>query len=160
LEFQLVDLLRLPHPAQNSLEECRLRSGLTLVVASLLEHLQTLGIALEAQEIHDQRLLKAMKILESQSCPGPLPWPKLLQETGMSRSGLERLFSRRFSQNLTSWHESRIMEHITSALADPHKSIASIATQFGFQDPSNFNRWFRRITGTSPGRYRHNVQGS
>lgn len=37
------------------------------------------------------------------------------------------------------------------------KSAKEIAYEFGFSDPSNFNRFFKKITGTTPQEYRKNM---
>jgi AraC-like DNA-binding protein len=39
-------------------------------------------------------------------------------------------------------------------LRDPHVGLVDIAHQLGYTDQANFNRAFRRFTGTSPSEYR------
>jgi AraC-like DNA-binding protein len=39
-------------------------------------------------------------------------------------------------------------------LADPDSRIVDVAVALGFEDQSNFGRFFRKFAGTSPGRYR------
>ncbi|MBK1896165.1 AraC family transcriptional regulator [Chryseobacterium paridis] len=38
-----------------------------------------------------------------------------------------------------------------------NKSAKEIAYEFGFSDPSNFNRFFKKLTGTTPQQYRRKV---
>jgi AraC-like DNA-binding protein len=43
-------------------------------------------------------------------------------------------------------------------LKDETMSIAQIGVRLGFEDPSNFSRAFRKWTGVSPQRWRHNFK--
>lgn len=58
------------------------------------------------------------------------------------------------------------IEHLTQlrvnaaceALTDTDKAISDIALGCGYNNLSNFNRQFKRITGSTPNEYRHNIK--
>ena len=45
-----------------------------------------------------------------------------------------------------------------SALVFSRKSLADVATEYGFADQSHFTKEFRRIMGETPGGYRRRFQ--
>ena len=44
------------------------------------------------------------------------------------------------------------------ALTDTDKAISDIALDCGYNNLSNFNRQFKKITGSTPNEYRHNIK--
>jgi AraC-like DNA-binding protein len=69
---------------------------------------------------------------------------------------LHRLFEQT-GQSASGWIQRRRLERCRDALADPAfrgTSIAEIASQWGFSDPSHFSRVFKLHLGRSPGRFR------
>jgi AraC-like DNA-binding protein len=68
-----------------------------------------------------------------------------------------RTYRRRLAEQGSSFQElldSVRAEHATRYLREGRLSIASIAYQLGFSDPSNFRRAYRRWTGYTPGEVR------
>ncbi len=55
-------------------------------------------------------------------------------------------------------HEFQLRLRVEKArellLARPRKTVAEIAATLGFADESHFRRHFRRVVGTTPGRFR------
>ncbi|WEK35069.1 MAG: helix-turn-helix domain-containing protein [Candidatus Pseudobacter hemicellulosilyticus] len=51
------------------------------------------------------------------------------------------------------FYDARIIDKARQLLADPHLSIADIALTLTY-DPSNFSKFFKKWTGTTPGEYR------
>ncbi|WP_313643543.1 AraC family transcriptional regulator [Pseudomonas sp.] len=83
-------------------------------------------------------------------------WPTLsalAQQQGISTSTLRRQLEREgrsYQQIKDEVRRAQAFEHLRKGCL----SIAEIATQAGFQEPSAFHRAFKKWTGQSPGTYR------
>jgi AraC-like DNA-binding protein/mannose-6-phosphate isomerase-like protein (cupin superfamily) len=74
-------------------------------------------------------------------------------ELGMSREGYSRLFTSRHEMPPRAYR--RVMQlNVARQLLRAGEGIAAAAAQSGFADQSHLGRWFRRVFGTTPGRYR------
>ena len=51
------------------------------------------------------------------------------------------------------------MREAARLLAYTRMTAQAIAYQLGYQDPSYFNRRFRKVMGLSPGAYRQRLEG-
>jgi AraC-like DNA-binding protein len=59
--------------------------------------------------------------------------------------------------SVAAWIRDRRLQHCRQDLADPGmhgRSVAAIATRWGFTSPAHFNRVFRKTFGMAPGQYR------
>jgi AraC-like DNA-binding protein/mannose-6-phosphate isomerase-like protein (cupin superfamily) len=80
-------------------------------------------------------------------------------EVGMSREGYSRLFKARHGMAPAAYR--RVMHlNAARALLRAGEEIASAAAQAGFADQSHMGRWFQRIFGVTPGRYRRGLDQS
>jgi AraC-like DNA-binding protein/quercetin dioxygenase-like cupin family protein len=75
----------------------------------------------------------------------------------------ERTLRRRFRDATgMTWHDfalrARVAQAMT-ALTSQDATVLDIAIAVGFQSPSAFNRAFRTLTGTTPGRYKRRSRG-
>jgi AraC-like DNA-binding protein len=77
-------------------------------------------------------------------------------EVGMSREGYARLFKARYGMPPAAY---RRVIHLNAAraLLRAGEEIASVAARAGFADQSHMGRWFQRVFGVTPGRYRRGV---
>lgn len=72
---------------------------------------------------------------------------------GMSREGFSRMFSRRSGMPPHAFQLASRLNHARRLLR-AGDTIAAVAADTGFTDQSHFGRWFRRLFGVTPGRYR------
>ena len=56
--------------------------------------------------------------------------------------------------------DRRVILEARRLLAHSDRSAAQIATQLGFSSATNFSKFFRQRTGTSPLAFRHAVRGT
>ncbi|MEP4987133.1 MAG: helix-turn-helix transcriptional regulator [Paracoccaceae bacterium] len=71
-----------------------------------------------------------------------------------------RTLQRKLSQYGTSYSElidTTRFEMATEMLEDPNTHLIDVAMTLGYENQSNFGRSFRRIAGTSPGKYRRDL---
>lgn len=75
-------------------------------------------------------------------------------ELGLSPAHLNRLARRATGLSVQGLIDGRIIEAARRDLVFTPSPVQSIAYALGFADPAYFNRFFKRRTGMSPGRYR------
>ncbi|WOF23941.1 helix-turn-helix domain-containing protein [Microbacterium betulae] len=79
----------------------------------------------------------------------------------ISTRHLHALFQRR-GVSVSQWIRQRRLEHVRRDLRDPRRasdSVASIASSWGFADPSHFSKVFREHVGVPPTVYRAATDG-
>ena len=74
-------------------------------------------------------------------------------QAGMSREGYSRDFGRRYGMPPHAYFVVCRLNEARQMLRSG-KEIATVAADAGFADQSHLGRWFRRVFGTTPGRYR------
>jgi AraC-like DNA-binding protein len=74
-------------------------------------------------------------------------------ELGMSVRYIHNLFAT-VGTTPRKWLYDRRIERACTLLLTTEHSCAEVCDELGFSDVSHFSRVFRRVTGTSPGRYR------
>lgn len=102
----------------------------------------------------DERAIRAANILSTAPLHEPVPWPMLLEQTGLERTHLERLFNEEFNQTMVNiWNQRRLRSarHALAATAMPLKELSQ---RLGFSQPSHFTRWFKSQTDLPPRDYR------
>jgi len=77
---------------------------------------------------------------------------------GTNRTYFSRFLQETYQANFrTLVNERRILEAQSLLRSSKSLSIAQVALDMGFLSISSFNLWFKKITGTSPTRYRNSV---
>lgn len=54
--------------------------------------------------------------------------------------------------------DNRLLQEVKTELRYSNKTIAEISNDLNFSEPSNLTRFFRKIEGVSPSRYRKKYQ--
>lgn len=73
---------------------------------------------------------------------------------GMSEAHLNRICRAGTGQSVQALLNARLVEAATRDLIFTPTSVQAIAYSLGFSDPAYFNRFFRKQTGRTPGRFR------
>jgi len=83
----------------------------------------------------------------------------LARAAGVHPSHLARAFRRRYSHTIGDALRQWRVEFAASLLAETDDAISDIALAAGFSDQSHFSRVFRRLSGSTPARYREALRG-
>jgi AraC-like DNA-binding protein len=76
----------------------------------------------------------------------------------LSRSYFARCFRERLGIPPMTFVAIRRVERAKALMRSTHEPLTAIALACGFGDQPHLTRWFRRVVGTTPGRYRRAVQ--
>ncbi|KFF17805.1 helix-turn-helix domain-containing protein [Chryseobacterium sp. JM1] len=96
------------------------------------------------------RSLLEKKFVEDRSVEG---YSKMLNVSPGFLNKICRQFSGLSAQQMIHY---KLISEIKKQLYQ-NKSAKEIAYEFGFSDPSNFNRFFKKLTGTTPQQYRKKI---
>jgi AraC family transcriptional regulator len=96
---------------------------------------------------------RAMDLL-NEHLDGDIALAELATECGLSPGRFMRTFKKSFGVSVRRYLLHKRIQAAKSVLLHSNKSLLEIALEVGFTDQSAFNRSFRAITGTSPGRWR------
>ncbi len=101
----------------------------------------------------DERIEKALHYIRNHSslCPST---EELARLTCLSKSHFIRLFRQEMNCTPLQYIIEKKMEKAQSKLITDNTAIKEIAFQLGIEDPSYFNRLFKKATGTTPKAYR------
>ncbi|PST83861.1 hypothetical protein C7T94_13485 [Pedobacter yulinensis] len=84
----------------------------------------------------------------------------LAERFGFSVNYLGAFFKRETGQTLRNYIQAYKIELIRNRLSYSTLPIKVISTELGFTDLSHFNKYVRRLTGKSPGKYRSALRSS
>jgi AraC-like DNA-binding protein len=80
------------------------------------------------------------------------PLPQLVKRSGASLRTMERLFHSETGMSLGRWRQQLRLTEALRLLA-AGEAVTSVALEVGYESPSAFVSAFRKIFGTTPGRY-------
>ncbi len=132
--------------------ESLLMSWLRLYATALLAR----GHSPSRFEVADERMLRAIWILDHHPLDQPLPEARLAAEVNLSVGQFGRLFTQQFGVSPFRYLERRRLAEATACVRTSDASLKVIAIDLGFRSLSHFSSWFKRRTGWSPTDFRHN----
>lgn len=98
----------------------------------------------------DERVLKAISLLDDLSVEVEFDGAWLSHEVGLSPSQLDRLFIRQFGMTPRQHLEQRKLLQAFELMRSSPLGIKQIAYEVGFHSLPYFSRWFRQKSGLSP----------
>lgn len=120
---------------------------------------QALALSLEAllgeppkQASASQSLRRVRECIDAQCCQ-PLRLRELSLMAGASPTRLLRAFAGAYGLSPHRYQQSRRVAHARKLIVEGWP-LAEVASACGYADQSHLNRWFLRIHGTTPGRFR------
>ncbi|MDD2709772.1 MAG: AraC family transcriptional regulator [Verrucomicrobiae bacterium] len=155
-------------PAYFGMLEKTLRKMERVCRQPLPESLQLASLAHEVVFQHlasnelNPRLSKAMDERVKKSCHyllspdfHPFDARKAAQHCCLSVSQMNRLFRRHFKLSPQKFWEKHRFTNIRLELKNADKTISQIAADFAFADKAYFSRWFKKLAGCPPSKYRN-----
>ena len=105
----------------------------------------------------DERVRKAILLLDAWINPGELPYERIRRDCGLSKVHFHRLFRETTHQTPREYVNKRILDRACSLLSQSAATAREIAFSLGFQTAAHFSRWFKERLGMTPGEYRRTV---
>lgn len=102
----------------------------------------------------DERILKAVHLLDDLPLAEIFNEQRLAAEVNLSSSQLDRLFLKEFSRTPRQYFEGRRIEYAKNLIVSAPLSMKQITYEIGFSSLPSFSRWFRQKTGLSPKEYK------
>lgn len=126
------------------------------LVSMILDQLKTAEcVPLQLPEPSDPRSLRVAKaLLDDPSDQRPLE--ELCERAGANKRTIERLFQTETQMPFGKWRQQLRLLHALRLIAEGGK-ITQVALDAGYSTPSAFISMFRKMLGTTPGRYFKNT---
>ncbi|MCB1132474.1 MAG: helix-turn-helix domain-containing protein, partial [Verrucomicrobiae bacterium] len=105
--------------------------------------------------IEDRHIASALKHIREHACDG-LDVDSLLKEVPLSRSVLERRFSRIIGISPKAEILRVRLDRVCRLLAESDLSLVEVAEKTGFDHPEYMSRLFKKKMGITPGEFRKN----
>ncbi|MCT2560373.1 helix-turn-helix domain-containing protein [Chryseobacterium herbae] len=95
----------------------------------------------------------------SGSVPEFMELNEIAAQLAVSHTHLTDTVKKEKGQHPCYFYDEKIIHEAKMMITDSDQSIAEIARVFTY-DPSNFSKFFKKMTGTTPGAFRKNSQSS
>jgi LacI family transcriptional regulator len=109
--------------------------------------------------VDDREVATAMRFIREHACDG-INVDDVLQHTRLSRSTLERRFTRLFGRSPSDEVARLRMERVKQLLEQTNHPLSRIADLSGIEHPEHLGRLFRRTVGKTPGEYRRAMRAA
>ena len=116
----------------------------------LINILMEKGIEPSGKYDTDERVLRAVRLLNNLPIGEPLSQHSLAESVGVSLIHLTRLFQNYTGVTPKVYFVKRQLECAKSQLRFPNCRIKDVSYMLGFTKPANFSAWFKKHTGLSP----------
>jgi LacI family transcriptional regulator len=107
--------------------------------------------------IRDDDIRRVNELIQKSACQG-LTVDQLLSRVAMSQKTLNKRFEAVFGRTPGAAIRHVRAERAKELLATTDLSVSRVSDMCGFDEPSNFNLFFKREVGCTPGQYRANVR--
>jgi len=132
-------------------------AGFMKMQSVLCEWMTELGDVLRTNNVQhsgqvgvDERVMQAVRLINSHELGEPLVIEDLGASIGLSANHLVRLFQKDLQQTPIHYFEKMRLEHAVSRLKLQDVRIKEVAVELGFTYLSHFSKWFKKQTGKSP----------
>ena len=109
--------------------------------------------------ISDQRIQRALRLLDSWPLEVPLDRERVAHEAGITVPHLTRLFNAQLQRTPSRYFDSRRIAHARRSLCESESTIKAIASELGFHSEAHFSHWFKQHQGACPRSFRQTRVG-
>ena len=109
--------------------------------------------------ISDQRIQRALRLLDSWPLDVPLDRKRVAHEAGITVPHLARLFSTQLQRTPSRYFDSRRIARARRSLCETETTIKAIASALGFHSEAHFSHWFKQHQGCCPRTFRQTQVG-
>jgi AraC-like DNA-binding protein/hemin uptake protein HemP len=156
--LQIARLMELISPdTWNAKDEMTSYDSYLLVQASLAAWIKTLlqtlserGIMPELLHRQDERVLRAVRILEAHPLNASIKLKELAQRVGMSPNYLGSVFKQQIGKTPATFRNDVKLDYAKRRLSTPDIRSKEVAMDLGFIHLSQFSRWFKTYAMCTP----------
>ncbi len=131
----------------------QVQASLAAWIGTLLFTLSEIGIMPELLHNQDERVLRAVRILEAHPLNSSIRLEELAQRVGMSANNLGSLFKQHLGKTPATFRNDIKLDYARRMLKTSDVRSKEVAVDLGFLHLSQFSRWFKSHAGYSPRDY-------
>jgi len=105
------------------------------------------------------RKLAKIVLFINEHCTERLSLPNLAEQSHLSIGYLSRTFSNQMGMSVMEYVNFMRVMKAFELLTETDKTIETISDLTGFANPKSFRRYFEKIYGQTPGKYRYEIKG-
>lgn len=124
-----------------------------LIDSKEFEPLASVGFTHNLNEKDTERMNKVIKYI-MQNFANPISLDEVSEIANMTPPAFSSFFKKRTQKNFSSFLNEIRIGHACKLLQDPEISISEVCYLSGFQNFTNFNKFFKHFTGKVPREYR------
>jgi len=129
------------------------QASLAVWMKTLMRTLSERGIMPELLHSQDERVLRAVRILEAHPLNSSIKLEELAQRVGMSPNYLGSLFKQQLGKTPASFRNDVKLDYAKRMLNTPDVRSKEVAMDLGFMHLSQFSRWFKSSAMCTPRDY-------
>ena len=129
----------------------------TLAVSDEYEILNASDFGFEVQAQDNDRIRNIYKYIR-ENFQDPIPLKTVADIASMTVPAFCRYFKKLSGKPFTKFVNEYRVVHACKLLTEEESSISEICFESGFKNVSNFNKFFKQITGKSPSEYRKDIK--
>lgn len=156
-EFARVDALGTLWVARERLglvDNFRIEAAFMNWLGAYVEAMEAFGEKPTAVGERDERVIKALTLIEEHRMRDKFSEVDLARQCGLSVNQLSRVFRREVGLSPFQYYEKQRLELAGHALAESKLPVKEIGFELGFSSSAHFSNWFAKRTGRGPRAYR------